>query len=104
MAVWFTISVPTPCPGNIAELKCPACGSSALYRYGRGRTGGQRFFCMICGRQFTLGAKRVVVQARPTCPLCKTPMHLYKRELEATRFRCSEYPRCRRFTKVAKEV
>ncbi len=31
-------------------------------------------------------------------------MHLYKRERAVTRFRCSAYPECREFTKVAKEV
>ena len=90
------------CEGMETKIKCPACSSEALYRYGKGRTGKQRFLCLICHRQFTHGAERTEVKDRPNCPECAMPMHLYKQDARTLRFRCSRYPRCRTFEKAAK--
>lgn len=82
------------------EIKCPACDSDAVYKYGRAWTGKQRFQCIVCERQFTIGAKKPAeAQGKPSCPVCKRPMHLYKIENETVRFRCSGYPECRSFRK-----
>jgi transposase-like protein len=87
------------CEGREVEAKCPVCDSEALYRYGKTKIGKQRFLCLICHRQFTFGNRRTEVKVRPTCPLCGEPMHLYKKESNALRYRCSRYPKCRTFTK-----
>jgi transposase-like protein len=79
---------------------CPACHSEAFYRYGRTRQGKQRFRCLICGRQFTTDRKRTEIHDRPSCPVCESGMHAYKREHDGIRFRCSAYPQCRTFLKV----
>lgn len=84
---------------TIAEIKCPFCGSEAIYKYGRSWTGKQRFLCLICERQFTVGAKKLEVAGKPLCPKCGRPMHLYKIEGEVIRFRCSGYPECKTFKK-----
>jgi transposase-like protein len=87
------------------EIKCPSCSAEALYRYGKAWTGKQRFLCLICGRQFTFGARRAEPKEKPICIKCGRPMHLYKREAGMIRFRCSGYPICKTFQKVeAKEV
>lgn len=83
-----------------SPVKCTSCGSEAIYRYGKAWTGKQRFLCLICGKQFTLGGERARVSGRPYCPSCGQPMHLYKRENEAVRFRCSKYPECKTFKKI----
>jgi transposase-like protein len=87
------------CEGREVEVKCPACNSEALYKYGKTKAGKQRFLCLICHRQFTVGNRRVEVKARPDCPACGEPMHLYKREGRTLKYRCSQYPDCRTFTK-----
>jgi transposase-like protein len=83
-----------------SDISCPSCGSSAYYRYGRAWTGKRRFLCLICNRQFTLGSTRGRRDDRPRCPACGRGMHVYKREVELIRYRCSGYPRCRTFNKV----
>jgi len=83
-----------------SELQCPLCGSEALYRNGHAWTGKQRWVCLICRRQFSLGVERPVVRKRPTCPECRKAMYVYKRETDVTRFRCSGYPRCRTYAVI----
>lgn len=89
--------------GKTAEIKCPSCRSSACYKYGTAWTGKKRFLCLICGRQFTFGSKRIETKAKSRCPACGKLMHVYKREVEMIRFRCSAYPACRTFKKVPNE-
>jgi transposase-like protein len=88
----ITLQIPT-------EISCPICNSEAIYKYGRTKTGKQRFQCLICGRQFSHGAKKQEIQGKPICLVCGKPMHLYKIEGELIRFRCSDYPVCKAFRK-----
>lgn len=82
------------------EIRCKACGSGAVYRYGRIKSGKQRFICLICGRQFVPEPARHDVVDKPLCPSCGKHMNLYKREEGVLRFRCSGYPECRVYEKV----
>jgi len=84
---------------GIEEMRCPSCDSDAVYKYGRTRTGKQRFLCMMCGMQFTGNAGKATVKGKPACPKCGKPMNLYKIEGYIIRFRCSGYPECRTFKK-----
>jgi transposase-like protein len=83
-----------------SEVKCPRCGSEAIYRYGKTHSGKPRFICVLCQRQFSVGIKKCEVQNRPGCPMCGRSMHIYKREKESIRFRCSGYPLCRTYKKI----
>jgi transposase-like protein len=89
-----TLQIPTK-----TAVSCPVCNSEAIYKYGKTKTGKQRFQCLICGRQFSHGAKKQEIQGKPICPECGNPMHLYKIEGEIIRFRCSGYPVCKTFRK-----
>lgn len=82
------------------NLKCPVCASEAVYKYGHVKTGKQRLRCVLCGRQFVLGFARHELRNRPTCPRCGLKMHLYMHDKMALRFRCSEYPDCKSYTKI----
>jgi transposase-like protein len=82
-------------------FKCPACSSEALYRYGHVHSGRQRYKCIVCGRQFLLGSERHELKTRPACPSCGLAMHVYKREMRVLRFRCSDYPDCKGYTKIS---
>lgn len=85
---------------SISEVKCPRCGSEAIYRYGRTHSGKPRFICILCQRQFSVGIKKCEFQNKPSCPKCGRSMHIYKREKESIRFRCSGYPLCRTYEKI----
>jgi transposase-like protein len=83
--------------------KCPACGSDVFYKYGKTHTGRTRHLCLVCNKQFSLGARFTLEQdKRPLCPVCGKRMHIYHREKTAMRFRCMDYPSCRTFVKVEK--
>ncbi len=87
---------------EFSDLRCPSCGSSAFYGYGRSRTGKKRFLCLMCGMQFTRGLSAPKQDTRPRCPLCNSTMNVYMREERFTRYRCSGYPECRSFHMVPK--
>jgi len=82
------------------EVKCTYCGSDALYRYGYTSVKKQRYLCLLCGKQFTLGNKKMLLNHKPQCPACGMIMHLYKKERGFLRFRCSKYPTCRTYKKI----
>jgi transposase-like protein len=84
---------------EVTEIRCPLCDGDAIYRYGRIKTGAQRFLCLVCGSQFTFGAKKSPVKGKPACPECGKPMNIYKLEGNVIRFRCSGYPVCKTFRK-----
>ena len=79
---------------------CPKCRTDALYRYGKAWTGKQRYLCLTCGRQFTIGATRHEWKDKPPCPVCGKGMHFYQKDARFLRFRCSAYPDCRQYLKV----
>jgi transposase-like protein len=80
-------------------IHCPSCAADATYRYGRIKTGKQRYICLMCGKQFILGANKPHTKNKPVCPECKKPMNIYKLEGNIIRFRCSDYPGCKTFKK-----
>ena len=85
------------------EIQCPECTSEALYKFGRTKWGKQRFQCLICKRQFTLGIQRAEIKDRPSCPKCGSMMHSYMRKGGVSRFRCSNYPECKTYLKFSTE-
>lgn len=80
-------------------VSCPICDSEAIYKYGKTKTGKQRYQCLMCGRQFSYDAKKQEIKGKPICPVCGNTMHLYKIEEDVIRFRCSDYPVCKTFRK-----
>ena len=84
---------------EMTKISCPSCEGDAIYRYGRIKTGSQRFKCMVCGTQFTPGAGKAILKGKPLCPDCGKKMNVYKLEGDLIRFRCSGYPDCRTFRK-----
>jgi transposase-like protein len=82
------------------DIRCPFCNSNAFYRYGKIKTGKQRYLCIICGKQFSIGGKRKEMFKKPGCPKCGSIMYVYRREGQIIRFRCSHYPACRTFLKI----
>lgn len=81
------------------DLRCPACDSLALYRYGRSWAGKRRYLCLICSRQFTVPGPRERLVDRPVCASCGRLMNVYRKEADLIRFRCSAYPECRTYFK-----
>ncbi len=84
---------------ELVETRCPSCDSDAIYRYGKIKTGRQRFMCLMCRTQFSIGAKKTPVKGKPACPECGKSMNVYRIEGDVIRFRCSGYPGCRTFRK-----
>ncbi|MFQ3573261.1 MAG: IS1 family transposase [Thermodesulfovibrionales bacterium] len=83
---------------EVMDVTCPTCHSNAVYRYGKNRSGRQRYICLICNKQFVPGIARFI-NNNPVCPSCGRQMHRYKNEDGFLRYRCSDYPKCRTFLK-----
>jgi transposase-like protein len=86
---------------NEVNIVCPACNSSALYKYGHVH-GSQRYICLMCNRQFVLGQERIFPKSRPLCPHCGRSMYLFRSKEAHDTFRCARYPECRTYVRVAK--
>ncbi len=82
---------------------CPACGSTAFYRYGRAVNGKKRRICLICGRQYVVGSASGAPADKPSCPACGQPMHRYMQDAQVIRYRCSNYPACKNYRKVKRD-
>ena len=90
--------------GSDGIIECPRCRSRAVYRNGKTYYHLQRYLCLICGRQFVPGHQRDYQGARPQCPSCGAKTHVFKRkEGKEAVFRCSRYPLCRTYVKVAED-
>lgn len=85
--------------GSKGQAECPLCSANASYRYGRIKTGKQRYKCLICDTQFTPTAMKSPIKGKPVCPECGKLMNIYKLEGDVIRFRCSGYPVCKTFKK-----
>jgi DNA-directed RNA polymerase subunit RPC12/RpoP len=87
----------------VSDIKCPRCDAEAIYKFGKTKTGKQRYICQVCNRQFVPGKSRLEATKRPRCPSCGKLMHIFMRGDSFIRFRCSDYPKCRTFHKLTKE-
>jgi transposase-like protein len=84
-----------------SSIRCPRCGADAWYHFGRTATGKRRYICQVCSRQFiTDYSYKAYLPNRPACPECGNFMHVYMRDGNNIRFRCSRYPTCRCFIKA----
>lgn len=88
--------------GKRGIIRCPRCSSDVYYKYGRIKDGRKRYLCLNCNRQFISGAKWQEMFGRPRCPDCNKAMHVYMKNKEYIRFRCSNYPDCRTYLKLKK--
>ncbi len=80
------------------KILCPMCKSDAVYKYGKTKTGKQRYLCMLCNKQFTLNGKQNSHEYI-SCELCGNKMYVYMRDNDKKiiRFRCSNYPKCKNY-------
>jgi ssDNA-binding Zn-finger/Zn-ribbon topoisomerase 1 len=83
------------------NIRCPRCGSDAWYRFGNTVTGKRRYICQVCSRQFIADYEnKLGLAKRPCCDSCGATMHIYMRDPQKIRFRCSRYPECRGFKRL----
>jgi hypothetical protein len=85
------------------RIVCRNAARKPTYRYGRSKSGKQRFLCLMCNRQFILNPEHIHCKNKPVCAVCGAIMYLYKRDGECMRFRCSRYPECRTYRKQDNE-
>jgi ssDNA-binding Zn-finger/Zn-ribbon topoisomerase 1 len=85
------------------SIRCPRCRSEAYNHYGHTKNGKQRYICLVCNRQFINSDANLEIIPRPNCSVCGKMMHIYMRNDNTIRFRCSGYPECREYSKLSKE-
>lgn len=90
------------------KIRCPRCNSEAIYRYGKSKSGKERYLCILCKRQFILKSEEKEMVKTQMCELCGGKMYVYMRDetRNIMRFRCSKYPLCKNYIvlKIKKEV
>ena len=87
----------------LESAKCPSCMSEAIYQYGKAHNGKKRYICQVCNRQFILDTHKLEINKRPVCNSCGAFMHVYMRNRNIIRFRCSGYPECKTYYKDCEE-
>lgn len=80
------------------KILCKRCQSDAIYKYGKTKTGKQRYICILCKRQFTCDSFERKHE-NPICEICGVKMYVYMRDnnKKIVRFRCSNYPKCKNY-------
>ncbi|MEJ5227151.1 IS1 family transposase [Thermodesulfovibrio sp.] len=84
---------------NDISVRCPRCNSEAIYKYGRIKSGKQRYLCLVCKKQFTTFREQKE-DKRPLCRICGSKMYVYmKCNGGVVIYRCSRYPLCKEYKK-----
>jgi DNA-directed RNA polymerase subunit RPC12/RpoP len=80
---------------------CPKCKPIVPFNYEKGWVGKQRYVCLLCGEDFIFPTPSKEKKKKyPNCPICGKRMYFHQRNSEFVRFRCSDYPECRRYLKI----
>lgn len=79
------------------KLNCDRCKGTAVYKFGKDRSGYQKYRCLACHRQWAPENPGVRFLERKergiklSCPLCARPMYLFKSFPSYLRYRCAGY-------------
>ena len=67
----------------------PNCFSKDLYKYGKNKTGKQKYRCKTCHRQFTKDSSAKQKLNFPKCPVCGAGTYLHHDYEHYSRFKCN---------------
>lgn len=70
-------------------VKCPECGSTNLYKYGKDKNSNQKYLCRRCKRQFTEQSSKKYSKSYPKCPICGRGMYLHHEYKYYLSFTCN---------------
>lgn len=71
------------------NICCPDCFSKNLYKYGKDKTGKQKYQCKNCQRQFTLNSSTKPKLDYPKCHICGAGTFLHHDYEHYSRFKCN---------------
>ena len=71
------------------NICCPECFSKSLYKYGKDKTGKQKYQCKTCHRQFTKDSSAKQKLNCPKCPICGAGTYLHHDYEHYSRFKCN---------------
>ena len=70
---------------------CPKCNSKKLYKFGKDKSGYQKYQCRDCKHQFAPDAPKKAVQRKyPSCPVCGKASFLHHDHDYYFNFRCGD--------------
>lgn len=71
------------------NICCPECFSKNLYKYGKDKTGKQKYQCKTCHKQFTKNSSAKQKLNYPKCPICGAGTYLHHDYEHYSRFKCN---------------
>jgi len=71
------------------NICCPDCFSKNLSKYGKDKTGKQKYQCKDCHRQFTTKSSTKQNLNYPKCPVCGAGTFLHHDYEHYSRFKCN---------------
>ncbi len=71
------------------NLTCPECYHNDLHKYGKNKSGKQKFLCKNCHRQFTSDSHNKPKLNYPKCPVCGAGTYLHHDYEHYSRFKCN---------------
>lgn len=74
---------------KIFNICCPDCFSKNLSKYGKDKTGQQKYRCKTCQRQFTKESSAKHKLNYPKCPICGAGTYLHHDYEHYSRFKCN---------------
>ncbi len=78
------------------QIRCPKCNNNQnFYRYGKDKTGNQKYLCRECGHQFAPDTPagnpgRPRQRSYPSCPVCRKAMFLHHDKQYYSNYRCCD--------------
>ena len=84
------------------NICCPNCFSKELYKYGKDKTGQQKYRCKTCQRQFTKEFSAKHKLNYPKYPICGAGTYLHHDYEHYSRFKCN-FRKCNHIHVVLKK-
>ena len=78
---------------KLYQIHCPKCNNNhSFYRYGKDKSGFQKYLCRKCGHQFVADAPAARPRKRPypSCPVCGKATFLHHDMEHYSNYRCCD--------------
>ncbi len=96
---WYNVFATKQLPPRKEEVlmqkiilkKCPKCNSHSLYKYGKDKSGNQKYQCRICKHQFAPDHVKTRNERKyPSCPVCSKASFLHHDYEHYSNYRCGD--------------
>jgi tRNA(Ile2) C34 agmatinyltransferase TiaS len=87
-------------PSEGILIGCPNCQIELSIYYGHLQGNKSRYFCLLCENLYPPELEKKIQPGPPLCPDCGKSMVNHQNSKGQKRFRCSDYPSCRKIVNL----